>query len=348
MWQRSLNKGSEYLIPAYQLFDIGAFATTTYNTGKWVLSGGMRVDNRHLHSFELEGLFDRFSRDFTGVTGSVGAVYNATENMTFRMNVARGFRAPNLGELASNGVHEGTVTYEIGNHSLRPEYSWQADLGWDYTSKMLTTSLAIFTNFIDNYIFTQKLDGVKTDGYDTYKYIQGDARLIGGEASVDFHPSTVCTGRTRSHTSTACNCTSPPTRNTCPTRRHLGGRPTSDTISYATERPSTTPTRPYRWSATCDRTIIMRSTERRRRHRRTLSSTSSPVPTSAPTARNGKHIPVVQQHLRPDIPEPPQPTEVSRSQSRQRTHRNLQYGSQLHGEGDDTYRDIKQIDLCLR
>lgn len=188
MWQRSLNKGSEYLIPAYQLFDIGAFATTTYNTGKWVLSGGMRVDNRHLHSFELEGLFDRFSRDFTGVTGSVGAVYNATENMTFRMNVARGFRAPNLGELASNGVHEGTVTYEIGNHSLRPEYSWQADLGWDYTSKMLTTSLAIFTNFIDNYIFTQKLDGVKTDGYDTYKYIQGDARLIGGEASVDFHP----------------------------------------------------------------------------------------------------------------------------------------------------------------
>lgn len=92
MWQRSLNKGSEYLIPAYQLFDIGAFATTTYNTGKWVLSGGMRVGNRHLHSFELKDLFDRFSRDFTGVTGSVGAVYNATENMTFRMNVARGFR----------------------------------------------------------------------------------------------------------------------------------------------------------------------------------------------------------------------------------------------------------------
>ena len=188
MWQRSLNKGDEYLIPAYQLFDIGGFGTITYNTGKFTLSGGMRVDNRHLHSFALDDLFEKFSRNFTGVTGSVGAVYAVNDKMNVRLNVARGFRAPNLSELASNGVHEGTVEYEIGNTGLHPEYSWQADLGWDFTSPVVSVQLSLFANFIDNYIFTQKLEGVKTEGYDTYKYTQGDARLLGGEASVDIHP----------------------------------------------------------------------------------------------------------------------------------------------------------------
>ena len=188
MWQRSLNKGDEYLIPAYQLFDLGAFGTATYNTGKLTLSGGLRIDNRHLHSFALADRFQRFSRNFTGVTGSVGAVYAIGRNMNLRMNIARGFRAPNLGELASNGVHEGTVEYELGNPGLKPEYSWQADLGWDFSSSFLTAQLSLFANYIDNYIFTQKLSGVKTEGYDTYQYVQGDARLLGGEASVDFHP----------------------------------------------------------------------------------------------------------------------------------------------------------------
>ena len=188
MWQRSLNKGDEYLIPAYQLFDIGGFGTITYNTGKFTLSGGMRVDNRHLHSLALDDLFEKFSRNFTGVTGSVGAVYAVNDKMNVRLNVARGFRAPNLSELASNGVHEGTVEYEIGNTGLHPEYSWQADLGWDFTSPVVSAQLSLFANFIDNYIFTQKLEGVKTEGYDIYKYTQGDARLLGGEASVDIHP----------------------------------------------------------------------------------------------------------------------------------------------------------------
>jgi iron complex outermembrane receptor protein len=188
MWQRSLNKGDEYLIPAFQLFDMGVFGTATYRDGPWTLSGGLRMDHRHLHSFRLENVFDRFSRNFNGVTGSLGAVFAITGRMNLRANVARGFRAPNLSELASNGVHEGTVEYELGNRRLKPEYSWQADLGWDYTSPLVSASVSLFANVIDHYIFTQKLDGVKTGGFDTYQYVQGDARILGGEAMVDVHP----------------------------------------------------------------------------------------------------------------------------------------------------------------
>jgi len=188
MWQRSLNKGDEYLIPAYRLFDIGVFATATYKAGPWTLSGGLRFDNRNLRGFALKDRFDSFQRSFNGVTGSIGAVYAVNDKMNVRVNMARGFRSPNLSELASNGVHEGTVQYELGNHRLDPEYSWQGDIGWDYTSSLLSASLSLFANYIDNYIFTQKLEDVKTEGYDTYQYVQGDARILGGEAIVDLHP----------------------------------------------------------------------------------------------------------------------------------------------------------------
>jgi iron complex outermembrane receptor protein len=52
------------------------------------------------------------------------------DDVTLRLNVASGFRAPNLAELTSNGVHEGTNRYEIGN-SLKTEQK-QTDLNLEY------------------------------------------------------------------------------------------------------------------------------------------------------------------------------------------------------------------------
>ena len=188
MYQRSENLGDEYLIPAYALFDIGAYGTASKQLDRWTLSGGLRFDNRHLHSFALADRFSRFSRTFSAVTGSLGTVYNVSPDMHFRLNVARGFRAPNLSELASNGEHEGTMRYELGNSSLKPEHSWQMDAGWDYSSAVVSVQLSGFVNIIDNYIFSSRLGNVVTDNLPTYQFSQGNARLLGGEASVDVHP----------------------------------------------------------------------------------------------------------------------------------------------------------------
>ena len=93
-----------------------------------------------------------------------------------------------MSELASNGVHEGSLRYEIGNQQLKAEYSLQADFGVDFTSRYVSAQLALFANRIDNYIFTHRVAEEMEKGYLTYAYIQGDARLLGFEAGVDFHP----------------------------------------------------------------------------------------------------------------------------------------------------------------
>ena len=179
MWQQSQNLGEESLIPEYKLFDIGAYATVSKSLECLTLNGGLRFDNRHLNFH---------SRNFNGITGSIGAVWNASEHLNLRLNMARGFRAPNMSELGSDGVHEGTLRYEIGNPELKPEYSWQADLGLDFTSQYVSAQVALFANRIENYIFAQRIDMEMEEGYRTYEYTQGDARLLGFEAGIDIHP----------------------------------------------------------------------------------------------------------------------------------------------------------------
>lgn len=179
MWQQSLNLGEESLIPEYKLFDIGGYATVSKSLGHLTFNGGLRYDNRHL---------DFHSRNFGGLTGSIGTVWNANEHLNLRLNLARGFRAPNMSELGSDGIHEGTLRYEMGNPDLKAEYSWQADLGLDFTSQYFSAQLALFANRIENYIFAKRIDKVIENGFRTYEYTQGDARLLGFEAGFDFHP----------------------------------------------------------------------------------------------------------------------------------------------------------------
>ena len=210
MYQKSGNEGEEYLIPDYRLFDFGIYATATKSlSDRWTLNGGVRYDHRRLHGDimppKLGGdrglnnstgsaplpLGGAFSRHFNGLTGSAGAVCNINEHFNLRMNVARGFRTPNMSELASNGVHEGSIRYELGNQQLKAEYSLQADLGLDFTSHYVSAQVALFANRIDNYIFIRgegrEMRGESMD-YPVYSYTQGDARLLGFEAGVDFHP----------------------------------------------------------------------------------------------------------------------------------------------------------------
>ncbi len=192
MLQKSLNKGTEFLVPDYGLADVGVFGTASKAVGRWNVSGGIRLDYRRLVSERLEDdgevRFEAFNRSFSGVTGSVGATYTFNDRLAAKINIARGFRAPNISELASNGEHEGTLRYEIGDKTFAPEYSLQADFGIDYSNRFVSLQISAFANRIDNYIFARRIDSIVQPDFMTFAYVQGDAMLCGGEAAFDFHP----------------------------------------------------------------------------------------------------------------------------------------------------------------
>ena len=133
-------------------------------------------------------------RNFDALTGSIGAIWNLSNSLDIRLNIARGFRAPNMSELGSDGEHEGTFRYEIGNGDLKPEYSWQGDLGLDFTSEYVSAKLSLFANRITNFIFAEKvvdeaeLPQLQDEDLPVFRFTQGDALLMGGEATVIVHP----------------------------------------------------------------------------------------------------------------------------------------------------------------
>ena len=197
MYQRSENRGMEFLIPDYHLFDYGLFAMASKQVGKMNFSGGFRYDLRHLHSNDLmeeEQLrFADFSRSFHGFSGSLGLTYEIAKGLNAKLNLSRGFRAPNISELGANGVHEGAQLYQKGNTQLKPENSWQLDFGMDYSSSIVYAQVALFANRIGNYIFSERMAGedgkpVLLEDVPVYQYTSGDARIVGGEVSIDVHP----------------------------------------------------------------------------------------------------------------------------------------------------------------
>jgi iron complex outermembrane receptor protein len=209
MWQISQNKGTEFLIPDYNLFDIGVFAIARKTIGKLDISGGLRYDTRTEHGEDLylnaEGAktdgtapdsyhkFNAFNSTFAGVSGSLGATYQFTEKIYSKINISRGYRAPSIAEVGANGVHDGTTRYEIGDPDLKAENSLQFDYSLGYNAKHVTAEVDLFSNNISNFIFSRKLESASggdsiTQGYSTFKFVSGNAQLTGGEISIDIHP----------------------------------------------------------------------------------------------------------------------------------------------------------------
>ncbi len=214
MFQMNTNEGNEFLIPDYQIFDAGGFVLVKKEWTNWTLSGGLRADIRSLKSDDLfldsnggrisaeaasgEKLFTSFERTFSSPSGSVGVSFTPSKRFSGKLNFSSGYRAPNIAELSANGVHEGAIRYEYGDPELKPEHSYQWDLGVQYNSEHISVSASGFYNYVQDFIFVQKLNGStgadsipatrNDEGFAAFAYTQHNARLYGGEVYADFHP----------------------------------------------------------------------------------------------------------------------------------------------------------------
>ncbi len=201
MQQQNRNKADEKLIPEYNLFDAGIFAVTAKTFKQLTVSGGLRLDMRNL---EIKGFkengeskFTAFTKNYRNFSGSVGLAYEATNTITLKANIAKGYRAPNAAELSSNGAHEGTYRYENGDKNLNVENSYQIDAGLEIATNHVSFGISTFYNHIDNFIFYRRLasvnggDSILLDNgteLQAFKFSQAQASLAGFEATLDIHP----------------------------------------------------------------------------------------------------------------------------------------------------------------
>ncbi|RZS95806.1 TonB-dependent receptor [Cecembia calidifontis] len=197
----NFENAGEFLIPDATKDDRSVYGLLNYNKDKWVIQGGLRYDFRkvtadasapHLidYGFILPGepANRMMERTFDGVTASGGATFRPDSHWRFRLNIAQGFRAPDLAELFSNGPHPGTSRFERGNADFVREQNLQTDFGIRYTNNGFSIAGEVFYNHINNYIFFSPTDE-RVEDLTVWTFEQADARLYGGELELDYQPT---------------------------------------------------------------------------------------------------------------------------------------------------------------
>lgn len=194
LYQTNRNFGKEILIPDAIINDFGFFTTANYTWNKNTLQAGIRFDNRQIETEKMEiahedeiHIFDAVNNAYNSFTTSLGFKTSLSEKITARINLASGFRAPNLAELSSNGVHHGTNRFEKGNNSLQNEKNIQIDVSLEYKTEHFELFANGFYNHINDYIFIAPTDEIE-DGEKVFSYTQEDAKLYGGEIGFHLHP----------------------------------------------------------------------------------------------------------------------------------------------------------------
>ena len=220
MYQNNLNKNAtDFPIPNYNLFDAGAYLFAKWKYKHWTVSGGIRSDIRFLkgnnfytRTDSLTGFykqvltpdtaeaylqFPSFNKTFTGISMSIGTTLQFSNHLSMKANIARGYRAPNITEFASNGLDPGAHIIYLGNRNFVPEFSLQEDIGADIFFNNISASLSLFNNNIAHYIYlSQSVDAngnpvINPQGNKTYQYQQASAQLYGMEITMDLHPASL-------------------------------------------------------------------------------------------------------------------------------------------------------------
>lgn len=181
MAQSNTNYGDEQLIPDAMTQDFGVLATSHIHFENSDIQIGARFDHRSI------AVTYGLNKNFSSFNGALGYKTNIAKRILARLNFASGYRAPNLAELTSDGTHEGTNRYEIGNENLKNEQNFQADLALEYKNEHIEVFANAFYNKVKNYIFISPSGELK-DNTPVYHYLQADAKLYGGEFGLHIHP----------------------------------------------------------------------------------------------------------------------------------------------------------------
>jgi len=193
MRQGNLSPGRSFLIPQYRLYTGGIYALEQRTISRVTLSVGARFDARYQHAYQFGAPVivspDAVNRYF-GPSAAVTAAYRLTDTWSLATTATRAWRPPNVNERFSQGVHHGTAQYELGDSSLGPERSLDADLTLRHQRADRRLEISTYVRRIDDFIFLRPRDPVVTvrGTYPAYTYAHANARLRGVEVTGQITP----------------------------------------------------------------------------------------------------------------------------------------------------------------
>ena len=200
-WQTNENIGSRIIVPDATLGESALFTYVKRKSKHAVSEVGLRYDLKRIDT-RLTGSLNTASgfnpgkniipvnRLYQTLNACAGISVFDSKHWNVKANLSSGYRAPNLAELSSNGLHEGSVRYELGNVDLKTEQNICMDAYVSYTNAWLSLYADAYINRFYNYIYLQATNR-EYIGFTIYDYKQQNALLSGVEGGLKIHPGQV-------------------------------------------------------------------------------------------------------------------------------------------------------------
>ncbi len=188
----SAETGRADTVPTTRSVSNAIFLVEQKNLGVLTLSGGGRIETVKR---QPQAMFNLPEREFNLHSFSVGALIPLLKSYAIVSSLSTAQRAPTTEELYSNGPHESTLTFDIGNHQLLREKSRNLELSLQKTSGIFHWKVNGFINQVDNYVFGE-IDGLRVneegehdlEGEFTQRFWkQAAATIRGGEAEISYN-----------------------------------------------------------------------------------------------------------------------------------------------------------------
>lgn len=184
-----------FFIPNFLSYNIGVFIIESYSKNNWEVEAGVRFDYRWLNSFLFERNINTLEFElkkpiliFKNPSFSLGATWQPNSHVKFRTNLGSAFRAPNVNELYSNGVHHGVNAFEKGDANLKKEVAYNASISSLIAFSKTTIEISTYHNLINDYIYlAPQVDQFITSirgAMPLFAYKQTDASFTGIDLSV--------------------------------------------------------------------------------------------------------------------------------------------------------------------
>lgn len=188
----SASTGRADTIPTTMSSSRAIFLVEQKTFADFVMSAGGRLENV---TRTPDAQFQLPNRSFTLSSASLGALWQLGNGYAIVSSLSSAQRAPATEELYSNGPHESTLTFDIGNRNLQKESSKNLELSVQKTTGLLHWKLNTFLNKVDHYVYGE-IAGDRVDdegvadvsGAFTQRFWrQAPATIRGGEAEVSYN-----------------------------------------------------------------------------------------------------------------------------------------------------------------
>jgi len=180
--------GSPQLTPKTKSSTFAGFLVEERKFGSVLASAGVRLESVKRRPGGLQ------DRDFNLFSWSTGALWSFVPGYGLGATYSVAQRAPTVEELYSNGPHESTSTFDIGNSSLQKETSHNIELSLQKTEGLVRWKGNLFQNKVKNYVYGRTNGQVDETGnadpageFLQRFWSQGDATIHGAEVEVSYN-----------------------------------------------------------------------------------------------------------------------------------------------------------------